>query len=145
MPGRSAGRRAGRPEGRHLQGELARGGHRLAGRHEAWHGTLFQSKWLNDVFADRTCARPLWQNLARYKVHHFVHPMKTGSAEDTDISLAEHRADLVLLPELALSGYVSPPVAAGGVQSRRTPVGDRDRPLLGDGDGPSHDENHQTG
>ncbi len=55
--------------------------------HDASHGTLFQSKGLNDVFADWTCARPIWQNLARYKVHHFVHHTKTGSAEDTDISL----------------------------------------------------------
>lgn len=55
--------------------------------HDASHGTLFKHKWLNDVFADWTCARPIWQNLAKYKVHHFVHHTKTGTAEDTDISL----------------------------------------------------------
>lgn len=55
--------------------------------HDASHGTLFKTKCLNDVFADWTCARPIWQHLARYKAHHFVHHTKTGSAEDTDISL----------------------------------------------------------
>lgn len=55
--------------------------------HDASHGTLFKSKWLNDVFADWTCARPIWQHLAKYKAHHFVHHTKTGSADDTDISL----------------------------------------------------------
>jgi fatty acid desaturase len=55
--------------------------------HDASHGTLFNSKWLNDVFADWVCARPIWQNLPKYKVHHFVHHTKTGTAEDTDISL----------------------------------------------------------
>lgn len=55
--------------------------------HDASHGTLFRSKWLNDVFADWTCARPIWQHLAKYKVHHFVHHTKTGTADDTDISL----------------------------------------------------------
>jgi fatty acid desaturase len=55
--------------------------------HDASHGTLFKSKWLNDVFADWACARPIWQNLPKYKVHHFVHHTKTGTAEDTDISL----------------------------------------------------------
>lgn len=55
--------------------------------HDASHGTLFKTRWLNDVLADWTCARPIWQNLAKYKVHHFVHHTRTGTAEDTDISL----------------------------------------------------------
>ncbi|MDF2445372.1 MAG: fatty acid desaturase [Moraxellaceae bacterium] len=55
--------------------------------HDASHGTLFKTKWLNDVLADWTCARPIWNDLQKYKVHHFVHHTKTGSAEDTDISL----------------------------------------------------------
>jgi fatty acid desaturase len=55
--------------------------------HDASHGTLFKTKWLNDVFADWVCARPIWNDLQKYKVHHFVHHTKTGTAEDTDISL----------------------------------------------------------
>lgn len=55
--------------------------------HDASHGTLFKRKWLNDVFADWMCARPIWQNLPKYKVHHFVHHTKTGTVEDTDLSL----------------------------------------------------------
>lgn len=55
--------------------------------HDASHGTLFKTKWLNDVFADWTCARPIWNDLPKYKGHHFVHHTKTGTAEDTDISL----------------------------------------------------------
>jgi len=55
--------------------------------HDASHGTLFKTKWLNDGFADWTCARPIWNDLAKYRAHHLVHHTKTGSAADTDISL----------------------------------------------------------
>ncbi|MES2919789.1 MAG: fatty acid desaturase family protein [Pseudomonadota bacterium] len=55
--------------------------------HDASHGTLFRTKWLNDVLADWLCARPIWQSLPKYRAHHFVHHTKTGTADDTDISL----------------------------------------------------------
>lgn len=55
--------------------------------HDASHGTLFKSRWLNDTFADWTCARPIWNDLKKYKVHHFVHHTKTGQPDDTDLSL----------------------------------------------------------
>ncbi|MFP5430495.1 MAG: fatty acid desaturase family protein [Gammaproteobacteria bacterium] len=55
--------------------------------HDASHGTLFRTKWLNDTFADWTCARPIWNDLKKYKVHHFVHHTKTGQPGDTDLSL----------------------------------------------------------
>jgi len=57
--------------------------------HDASHGTLFRTKWLNDVLADWTCARPIWNDLAKYRAHHFVHHTQTGTAEDSDISLVE--------------------------------------------------------
>lgn len=57
--------------------------------HDASHGTLFKTKWLNDVFADWTCARPIWNDVQKYKAHHFVHHTKTGQADDTDLSLVE--------------------------------------------------------
>lgn len=55
--------------------------------HEASHGTLFKTKWFNDVLVDWLCARPIWNDLNKYRVHHLQHHAKTGSAEDTDISL----------------------------------------------------------
>ncbi|HET8730197.1 MAG TPA: fatty acid desaturase family protein, partial [Moraxellaceae bacterium] len=55
--------------------------------HDASHGTLFRTRWLNDVVADWTCARPIWNDLQKYKAHHFIHHTKTGTAEDADISL----------------------------------------------------------
>lgn len=55
--------------------------------HEASHKTLFASGWANDVLADWLCARPLGLDLAKYRVHHFIHHTRTGTPEDTDISL----------------------------------------------------------
>ncbi|RZU47862.1 fatty acid desaturase [Fluviicoccus keumensis] len=55
--------------------------------HEASHKTLFASGWANDVLADWLCARPLGLDLAKYRVHHLIHHTKTGTPEDTDISL----------------------------------------------------------
>ena len=67
----------------------------LAGRHlglailhhEAAHKTLFKTPWLNDVLADWICARPIWNDVKKYRVHHFMHHTKTGQADDTDLSL----------------------------------------------------------
>lgn len=67
----------------------------LAGRHlglailhhEASHKTLFKTPWLNDVLADWVCARPIWNDVKKYRVHHFMHHSKTGTPEDTDLSL----------------------------------------------------------
>lgn len=55
--------------------------------HEAAHKTLFKSPWLNDVLTDWLCARPIWNDLKKYRAHHFVHHTHTGQAEDTDLSL----------------------------------------------------------
>ena len=68
-------------------------------QHEGSHGTLFKSRWANDVLTDWLCARPIWQNLGKYKVHHLGHHTKTGTHQDPDISLHEDypvsRASLV--------------------------------------------------
>lgn len=58
-------------------------------QHEGSHGTLFKSRWANDVLTDWLCARPIWQNLPKYKVHHLGHHTKTGTNQDPDISLHE--------------------------------------------------------
>jgi len=56
--------------------------------HEGAHKTLFRTRWLNDGVADWLCGRPIWTDLRRYRVHHLTHHTKTGTDEDTDISLS---------------------------------------------------------
>jgi fatty acid desaturase len=77
--------------------------------HEASHGTLFKTKWLNEVFADWVCARPIWNDVQKYRAHHFVHHRKTGLPEDTDLSLLTglpcSRASLLRKFARDLSGY----------------------------------------
>jgi fatty acid desaturase len=58
-------------------------------QHEGAHGTLFKSRWANDVLTDWLCARPIWQNLLKYKAHHLGHHTRTGTTEDPDITLHE--------------------------------------------------------
>jgi fatty acid desaturase len=56
--------------------------------HEGAHRTLFRTRWLNDFAADWLSGRPIWTDLRRYRVHHLTHHTKTGTDEDTDISLS---------------------------------------------------------
>lgn len=56
-------------------------------QHEGSHGTLFKSRWANEVLTDWLCARPVWQNLKLYRVHHLRHHQHTGTARDPDMSL----------------------------------------------------------
>lgn len=55
--------------------------------HEAAHATLFKTKWLNDVLADWLCAKPIWNDVQKYRAHHLVHHTKTSQPEDPDLSL----------------------------------------------------------
>ncbi|HBO9055286.1 fatty acid desaturase family protein [Pseudomonas aeruginosa] len=55
--------------------------------HDASHGTLFKTRYLNEVLVDWICARPIWNDLKKYRAHHLVHHAKTGQPEDTDLSL----------------------------------------------------------
>lgn len=55
--------------------------------HDASHGTLFKRRWLNEVFVDWVCARPIWNDLKKYRAHHLLHHSRTGQAEDPDLSL----------------------------------------------------------
>lgn len=77
--------------------------------HEASHGTLFKTRWLNDTFADWVCAKPIWNDVQKYKVHHFMHHSKTGQDGDTDLSLVAglpcSRASLWRKFARDLSGY----------------------------------------
>jgi fatty acid desaturase len=56
--------------------------------HDAAHGTLFRSRWLNDVLADYACGSAVGIDIRRYRQHHLLHHSKTGTDQDTDRSLA---------------------------------------------------------
>ncbi len=67
------------------------GGRQLAlavAMHEAAHGTLFRTRWLNERFADAVCARPVWSDAGRYRRHHLQHHAHTGTERDPDLGLA---------------------------------------------------------
>ena len=55
--------------------------------HDASHRSLFKAKLLNDVATDWLCARPIWNDLHKYRAHHMRHHAKTSLAEDPDLSL----------------------------------------------------------
>lgn len=55
--------------------------------HEGAHGTLFKSRWANDVLTDWLCARPIWQHLHKYRAHHLGHHTRTGTVADPDRTL----------------------------------------------------------
>ena len=55
--------------------------------HEGAHGTLFKTRWMNDIVVDWFCARPIWQNLHKYRAHHLGHHTYTGLPNDPDLSL----------------------------------------------------------
>jgi fatty acid desaturase len=69
----------------------------LAGRHlalailhhEAAHKSLFKTRWANEFVGDWLCARPIWNDVKKYRAHHFIHHAKTKQPEDTDLSLVE--------------------------------------------------------
>ncbi|MFM9488997.1 fatty acid desaturase family protein [Pseudomonas monachiensis] len=56
-------------------------------QHDAAHGTLFKTKWCNDVLVDWLCARPVWNELHKYRPYHLTHHAKTSTAEDPDLCL----------------------------------------------------------
>jgi len=57
--------------------------------HEASHRSLFKSAWLNDVFANWVCGRPIFVDVIKYRKHHMVHHTMTGTKEDIDYSLVK--------------------------------------------------------
>ncbi len=56
--------------------------------HDAAHGTLFKSRWCNDVLADYACGSAVGIDIARYRQHHLAHHAKTGTEADPDTSLS---------------------------------------------------------
>lgn len=57
--------------------------------HDASHGTLFKTPWLNTTLTDWLCARPLWNDLGKYRAYHFIHHTRTGSEDDPDLILRD--------------------------------------------------------
>ncbi|WP_394836696.1 fatty acid desaturase family protein [Pendulispora rubella] len=57
--------------------------------HEAAHRSLFARRAGNDVLTDWLCARPVWNDVARYRKHHAMHHAHTGTDLDPDRSLAD--------------------------------------------------------
>lgn len=57
--------------------------------HDASHRTLFKTRWFNDRLVSWLCAHPIGLDLKKYREHHFIHHAKTGTDEDTDISLVK--------------------------------------------------------
>ncbi len=57
--------------------------------HDASHQSLFKTKWLNDIATDWFCARPIWNDLKKYRAHHLRHHSKTSTVDDPDLSLVE--------------------------------------------------------
>jgi fatty acid desaturase len=55
--------------------------------HEAAHKSLFKTPWLNDAVGDWLCARPTWNDVRKYRAHHFIHHRRTNQSDDTDLSL----------------------------------------------------------
>lgn len=55
--------------------------------HEAAHRTLFRTPWLNDRVGDWICARPIWNDVPRYREHHLQHHAHTGTDLDPDMTL----------------------------------------------------------
>jgi fatty acid desaturase len=57
--------------------------------HEAAHRSLFETQWLNELVGDWVCARPIWNDLKKYRAHHFAHHRRTNQPDDPDLSLIE--------------------------------------------------------
>lgn len=55
--------------------------------HDASHNSLFKTKWMNDNLVDWLCARPIWNDVYKYRAHHMRHHAKTSTSEDPDMSL----------------------------------------------------------
>ncbi len=57
--------------------------------HEAAHRSLFETPWLNELVGDWLCARPVWNDLRKYRAPHFAHHRRTSQPGDPDLSLVE--------------------------------------------------------
>ena len=56
--------------------------------HDAAHGVLTQSRWLNEFLGQYVCAWPLFSDLFAYRNYHLQHHRHTQQAQDPDLSLS---------------------------------------------------------
>lgn len=56
--------------------------------HDAAHGVLTQSRWLNEFLGQYVCAWPLFSDLFAYRSYHLQHHRHTQQARDPDLSLS---------------------------------------------------------
>ncbi|MCO8079896.1 MULTISPECIES: fatty acid desaturase family protein [Acinetobacter] len=58
--------------------------------HDTSHHSLFKTKWLNTHLTDWLCARPIWNDVSKYRPYHLKHHAKTSQADDPDLSLVKN-------------------------------------------------------
>lgn len=57
--------------------------------HDASHHSLFKTKWLNTHFTDWLCARPIWNEVGKYRPYHLKHHARTSQPDDPDLGLVK--------------------------------------------------------
>ncbi len=58
--------------------------------HDASHHSLFKTKWLNTHLTDWLCARPIWNEVSKYRPYHLKHHAKTSQPDDPDLGLVKN-------------------------------------------------------
>lgn len=58
--------------------------------HDASHHSLFKTKWLNTHFTDWLCARPIWNEVGKYRPYHLKHHARTSQSDDPDLGLVKN-------------------------------------------------------
>ncbi|ENX14835.1 hypothetical protein F894_01202 [Acinetobacter sp. CIP 51.11] len=58
--------------------------------HDASHHSLFKTKWLNTHLTDWLCARPIWNDVSKYRPYHLKHHAKTLQPDDPDLGLVKN-------------------------------------------------------
>lgn len=56
--------------------------------HDAAHGVLTQSRWLNEFLGQYACGWPMFSDLYAYRSYHLQHHRHTQQAQDPDLSLS---------------------------------------------------------
>lgn len=58
--------------------------------YDASHHSLFKTKWLNTHLTDWLCARPIWNDVSKYRPYHLKHHAKTSQPDDPDLGLVKN-------------------------------------------------------
>jgi len=57
-------------------------------QHDAAHGALTKTRWLNEFLGSWLCAYPVLGNMLTYRHYHLVHHRRTQQADDPDLGLS---------------------------------------------------------